>query len=121
MAESKTRDAILDLAQTLAQTRGFGGFSFKNLAEGIGIRTASVHHHFPTKGDLGRELMSRYRSSFRAELDAIQSRGGTPRRKLEKFAAIFASTLRRGNRLCLCGMLATEYATLPAPVEQEVQ
>jgi TetR/AcrR family transcriptional repressor of nem operon len=116
-----TKSVLLDCAQELAQTRGLNAFSFKDLAQRVGIRTASVHHHFPTKGDLGRELMARYRERFRAELSAIDASTRSARRKLERLMALFRATLRDGNRLCLCGMLATEYLTLPLPVQREVR
>jgi TetR/AcrR family transcriptional repressor of nem operon len=121
MKRTGTRDALLDLAQELAQTRGLNAFSFQDLARGVGIRTASVHHHFATKEELGRELMARYRDRFRAELERIARGTASPRRRLERFADVFRRTLRGGNRLCLCGMLATEYATLPASVQGEVR
>jgi TetR/AcrR family transcriptional repressor of nem operon len=116
-----TRTTLLDVAQELAQTRGLNGFSFQDLARAVGIRTASVHHHFPTKADLGRELMRRYRADFGASLERISRRVADPRVRLERFASLFRSTLRSGNRLCLCGMLASEFATLPAPVQGEVR
>jgi TetR/AcrR family transcriptional repressor of nem operon len=116
-----TKTALLDLAQELAQTRGLNAFSFHDLARGVGIRTASVHHHFRTKEDLGRELMARYRARFAEALDDISARKRAPRQRLERFASLFRDTLRQGNRLCLCGMLATEYPTLAAPVRREVK
>ncbi len=116
-----TKTALLDLAQELAQTHGLNGFSFKNLADGLGIRTASIHHHFPTKADLAREIMARYRLQFRIELETIGKRSREPKHKLESFIAIFRKTLNTGNRICLCGMLATEFQTLPEPVQAEVQ
>ena len=119
--DTSTRTRLLDLAQELAQTRGINGFSFKHLARGVGISTASVHHHFPTKDDLSREIMARYRVEFAASLEEIARRTRSPRRKLEGLADLFRDTLRQGNRLCLCGMLATEYATLPEPVRLEVR
>jgi TetR/AcrR family transcriptional repressor of nem operon len=119
--ESSTRIALLDLAQDLAQTRGFHGFSYQDLAIGVGIRTASIHHHFPTKADLGREVMARYRERFRDLLADIETGTTSGRRRLEEFAGLFRLTLRKGNRLCLCGMLATEFATLPPPMQREVK
>jgi TetR/AcrR family transcriptional repressor of nem operon len=121
MAPRDTKTALLDLAQELAQTRGLNAFSFQDLAQGVGIRTASVHHHFPTKADLGRALMERYRATFRAELESILERTRRAPRRLELFVELFRRTLRQGNRLCLCGMLATEYTTLPSPVQTEVR
>lgn len=118
---SDTRTALLDVAQALAQTRGLNAFSFQDLAKAVGIRPASVHHHFPTKADLGRELMQRYRKDFAASLERIVKRDVDPRGRLEKFATLFVRTLRSGNRLCLCGMLASEFVTLPAAVKKEVR
>jgi len=119
-AAQDTRERLLDLAQELAQTRGLNGFSFQDLALGVGIRTASVHHHFRTKEDLVRELMARYRSAFRDELERIEVRCRSSRRRLERFADLFRDTLREGNRLCLCGRLATDFQALPSPVQEEV-
>jgi TetR/AcrR family transcriptional repressor of nem operon len=121
MAPRDTKSALLDLAQELAQTRGLNAFSFQDLAQGVGIRTASVHHHFPTKADLGRALMERYRARFRADLESILARTRSAPRRLELFVDLFRRTLRQGNRLCLCGMLATEYTTLPSAVQAEVR
>lgn len=118
---SDTRTALLDVAQALAQTRGLNAFSFQDLAKAVGIRTASVHHHFPTKADLGRELMRRYRAAFLEDLERIAAREANSRRRLEKFAALFRRTLKSGNRLCLCGMLASEFLTLPPEVKDEVR
>jgi TetR/AcrR family transcriptional repressor of nem operon len=120
-ARIDTRTRLLDVAQELAQTRGLNAFSFHDLAKAVGIRTASVHHHFPPKADLGRDLMARYRERFAAELCAIESRSLKPGKRLERFIGLFRQTLQQGNRLCLCGMLATEFATLPAGVKAEVR
>lgn len=120
-ASPGTKTALLDLAQQLAQTRGLNAFSFQDLAKGVGIRTASVHHHFPTKADLARELMLRYRDRFRERLESLRRRTRSPRRRLQLFCGLFLDTLREGNRLCLCGMLASEFATLPEPARAEVR
>jgi TetR/AcrR family transcriptional repressor of nem operon len=119
--DKDTRTSLLDVAQGLAQTRGFNGFSFHDLARAVGIRTASVHHHFSTKEDLARELMARYRDEFGQKLRSIAESSASSRVRLQAFHAVFRDTLKRGNRLCLCGMLASEYTTLPASVQQEVR
>lgn len=120
MAGPVTRSRLLDVAQELVQTRGYNAFSFRDLADRTGLRAPSVHHHFPSKADLGRRLMERYRIRFGGLLDVIGRRVREPRRRLLRFVDLFRDTFREGNRLCLCGMLATEYATLPKPVRTEV-
>ncbi|MCE9582946.1 MAG: TetR/AcrR family transcriptional regulator [Planctomycetes bacterium] len=121
MPDADTRTALLDVAQEFAQTRGYNAFSFRDLADRVGVKTASIHYWFPTKGDLGRELMVRYRESFTGILDAISERTTDARRRLQAFVDLFRSTLRAGDRMCLCGMLAVEYSTLPAAVQDEVK
>jgi len=120
MAGPVTRARLLDIAQELVQTRGYNAFSFRDLADRVGIRAPSIHHHFPSKAELGRRLMARYRERFGELLAEIESKIRDPRKRLDRFVGLFRATFRQGNRLCLCGMLATEYATLPRPVRVEV-
>jgi TetR/AcrR family transcriptional regulator, transcriptional repressor for nem operon len=121
MPNTETRDALLDAAQELAQTRGYNAFSFRDLSARVGVKTASIHYWFPTKGDLGRELMSRYHRDFMAALAAIDARRWAAKKKLLAFAELFRAALMKGDRMCLCGMLATEFGTLPPGVQGEVK
>jgi TetR/AcrR family transcriptional repressor of nem operon len=114
-----TPHRILDIAERLIQVRGYNGFSYADIAATLKITKASLHYHFPTKADLGRSLMERYRDNFLSALAAIDANAATPREKLDRYVAIYASVLA-ANRMCLCGMLAAEYATLPKPVRAEV-
>lgn len=116
--EASTRDMLLDAAERLARARGYNAFSFRDLSERVGVRTASIHYHFPSKGDLGRELTKRYRERFEAALEAINE--PTPRPQLARFLALFEASQRQGG-VCLCGPLASEYHTLPPEVQSEVQ
>lgn len=120
-ADTRTRTALLDAAQELAQTRGYNAFSFRDLSERVGVKTASIHYWFPTKGDLGRELMQRYHERFMERLHEIEGRRVNSPRKLLAFVELFRVALMKGDRMCLCGMLATEFATLPLEVQGEVR
>lgn len=120
-ASADTAERILDLAQRLVQTRGYNGFSYADIAEELGIRKASLHHHFATKEDLGRELMARYRRRFAQALAAIDAGGKDPRRRLQAYAGLYAAVLRDGDRMCLCGMMAADFTTLPRAVRDEVR
>ena len=42
-------DQILDLAQSLIQTRGYNAMSYRHLADEIGIKTSSIHYTSPQK------------------------------------------------------------------------
>ena len=111
---------ILDVAERLVQTRGFNGFSYADIAEALDVTKASLHYHFPSKADLGRRLIERYEQTFLAVLKGIDATGATPRDKLKRYARIYADVLR-DNRMCLCGMLASDYATLPKAMKEEVR
>src|SRR5271165_1927632 len=116
-APSAAATAILDVAEQLAQTRGYNGFSYADIAAQLGVTKASLHYHFPTKAELGRALIDRYHGSFSAALDAIDLQARSPREKLQNYVGLYDSVLSN-ERMCLCGMLAAEYATLPAPMQE---
>ncbi len=115
-----TADRILDAAEALAQTRGFNGFSYGDLARIVGLTTASLHYHFPSKAELGRRLMARYTERFGHELEGIRASRRSAPESLEQYARLFVSVVR-DERICLCGMLAAEYATLPGGIQDEVR
>jgi TetR/AcrR family transcriptional repressor of nem operon len=101
------------------QVRGYNGFSYADIATALRVTKASLHYHFPSKADLGRRLMQRYTQNFLAALAAIDSSGADARGKLQRYVSIYSDVLAN-NRMCLCGMLAAEYATLPKPIRVEV-
>lgn len=116
-ADTATR--ILDVAERLVQSRGFNGFSYADVATELGITKASLHYHFPGKGELGQALVERYSAHFAAALEEIDTGGGDAPAKLDAYARIYADVLRQ-KRMCLCGMLAADYDTLPRPMREAV-
>jgi TetR/AcrR family transcriptional regulator, transcriptional repressor for nem operon len=116
-ADTATR--ILDLAEELVQTRGFSGFSYADIAAKLDVTPASLHYHYGSKAVLGEALIRRYRTRFVAALGAIDTRGEPAPAKLDAYARIYADVLRLG-RMCLCGMLAAGYETLPDAMREEV-
>lgn len=105
------RDNILAIAQRLAQQRGFNGFSYADIANEVGIRKASLHHYFPTKTDLGLALVETYSAQFDNELLRIDSSALQGGEKLAEYVALYRGTLE-ADRVCLCGMFASEALTL---------
>jgi TetR/AcrR family transcriptional regulator, transcriptional repressor for nem operon len=116
MADTRTR--LLDEAAAAVQTRGYNGFSFHDLAAAVGVKTASIHYYFPTKGDLGRALAERYRIAFLARLG--EPGAHPPDVQARRYADSFRETLASG-RMCLCGILAAEIDTQPAGVREEIR
>lgn len=113
---SNKRDEIMAVARAVAQSHGYNGLSFRELAKAVGVKSASIHYHFPTKGDLGAALASRYREEARA----ILGEPGEPYADITKFIDSFRSALELNNRMCLCGIMAAEYDDLPDMVKAEV-
>jgi TetR/AcrR family transcriptional repressor of nem operon len=115
-----TPQRILDVAERLVQTRGYNGFSYADVAAELSITKASLHYHFASKAELGRALVGRYRERFVGALASIDEEGLSPNEKLARYAELYAAVLRE-DRMCLCGMMAAEYATLPKSVQGELR
>jgi TetR/AcrR family transcriptional repressor of nem operon len=111
---------IMDAARATVQAHGYNGLSFRDLAAEVGIKSASVHYHFPTKSDLGAAIARRYTETARADLDDLLARNPDPALCLTRYTAIFRRALENDNRMCLCGILAAEYDDLPDAVKVEV-
>jgi TetR/AcrR family transcriptional repressor of nem operon len=116
---SDTRSRILDVAERLVQVRGFNGFSYADVAAELKVTKASLHYHFPGKAELGEALIVRYSERFGDAMAAIDTHTDDAPAKLDAYAGLYADVLR-GRRMCLCGMLAAEYETLPAGVRDAV-
>ena len=125
MATSRTRQSpstferTLDIAERLVQTRGFNNFSYADIATELGITKASLHYHFPGKAELGQALLARYAERFSGALARIDADVPDAPLKLKAYARLYADVLR-GKRMCMCGILAAEYQTLPEPMRAAV-
>ncbi|MFK8183822.1 MAG: TetR/AcrR family transcriptional regulator [Phormidesmis sp.] len=118
--ESRTHE-IMDVAQDMIQTRGYNGFSYRDIANEIGIKSASIHYHFPGKGQLGRAVTARYCDHFMQALEELERQHpGNVKALLQGYVELYRSTLIESDRLCLCGMLAGETETVPDEVKTEV-
>lgn len=118
---SDTAEQILDLAETLIQTRGYSAFSYQDIADGLGIRKASIHYHFPSKTDLGVAVVERYVARFGAALARIaadQSQSSTA--MLDFYVEPYVGFAATPDRICLCGALAGEILALPAELRVSV-
>ncbi|MGY2049366.1 TetR/AcrR family transcriptional regulator [Methylobacterium sp. JK268] len=115
------REAILAAARAAAQAHGYTGLNFRDLAAEVGVKSASIHYHFPTKAALGAAVARRYREDSKARLDALWAESGDPLACLARYPGLFRRALEDGNRMCLCGFMATEHEDLPDAVRAEVR
>jgi TetR/AcrR family transcriptional repressor of nem operon len=114
-----TAARILDVAERLVQIQGWNGFSYADISAELHITKASLHHHFASKVDLGKALIGRYREGFCQALDRIYAANGTTRSMLKDYAQLYTNVLRK-DRMCLCGMLAADFETLPKAMRRGV-
>jgi len=114
-----TAARILDIAERLVQVRGFNGFSYADVAAELGISKAALHYHFAGKADLGEALISRYTSNFAEALASVDATAADAPARLAGYADLYLQVLRN-EKMCLCGMLAAEYQTLPQPMREAV-
>lgn len=120
MTQVDTRSALLAEAEILVRTKGYAAFSYADLSERIGIRKASIHHHFRTKEILGTTLIDSYLERFTAELDALAAKRTDTKSKLLTYGDFFAGSLS-GGLMPLCGALAADVAYLPTSMQQRVK
>jgi TetR/AcrR family transcriptional repressor of nem operon len=114
-----TASRVLDVAERLVQGRGFNGFSYADAAAELGITKAALHYHFAGKAELGEALVTRYAERFAEALHTIEAGTAHAMERLQAYATLYGDVLRN-ERMCLCGMLAAEYQTLPAPMQDAV-
>ncbi|MFY9935132.1 MAG: TetR/AcrR family transcriptional regulator [Streptosporangiaceae bacterium] len=114
-----TAARILDTAEELVQVRGFNGFSYADVSAELSITKAALHYHFAGKADLGLALITRYADRFAGALAGINGGDVRPAARLAEYAGLYLNVLRQ-RKMCLCGMLAAEYLTLPQPMRDAV-
>lgn len=107
-----TRSHLLASAEILLRTKGYAAFSYADLAEEIGIKKASIHHHFPTKEGLAVAIVEGYLHRFKTQLDNINNQHAKIIDRLSAFALMFAKS-SESALLPLCGALAAELLALP--------
>ena len=117
---SNSREKILAAATRVAQARGYGGLNFRDLAEQVGIKSASMYYHFASKADLGTAIARRYWENSAVTLNAMLDDTSDPLRCLHDYPDIFRKLIESDNRLCLGSFMATEYDDLPEAVKKEV-
>ncbi|WDU63823.1 TetR/AcrR family transcriptional regulator [Pseudomonas poae] len=112
-----TRSDLLTSAEILLRTKGYAAFSYADLAEDIGIKKASIHHHFPTKESLAIAIVESYLFRFKNQLECINDENTGIIDRLTAFALMFAQSSKNAM-LPLCGALAAELLALPKSLKE---
>ncbi len=118
--ENTTATRILDAAQEMVRNRGYSAFSYADISEQVGIRKASIHYHFPSKDELVKELVRRYREGMVTACDRISQSTASLEGKLIAFTHLYRDGLPQ-KQICLCAMLAADFEVLPQSIHAEIQ
>lgn len=117
-----TSDQILASARNFIVSGGYNGFSYADIADEVGIRKASIHHHFPSKVDLVRTLVARHRERTEVSMADLESKLPDPLALLQTYAGYWAKCIEDASiPFCVCALLASELPALPPEVAVEVR
>ncbi len=120
MKGEERREEILAVAEAHMRSGGYDAISFREIAAAIGIKSASVHYHFPQKRDLGAAVVRRYAERLQAFLGAPDDPAETPADRLKRLCDGYAHALFEEELNCLCCVLGAESRDLPSPVAEAV-
>ena len=118
---ANAREDILAAAKLVAQAHGYAGLNFRDLAEQVGIKAASVYYHFPSKADLAAAVAKRYWEDSATYLESLLKNSPGPREALRRYPETFRWALENDNRICLCSFMSAQFDDLPDAVKTEVQ
>ena len=116
---SPKANQILDIAENHMRQGGFDAISFRDIATAVGVKSASVHYHFPAKADLGEAMVARYRDSIMDDMGDPSEYGMSS--AMQKLTAIYRTALTEKESVCLCTILGAASHTLPEAVAAEVK
>jgi len=120
-AVGSSKEKILLEATRMAQAHGYNGLNVRDLASAVGIKAASVYHHYASKADLGAAVAKRYWEDSEATLHAMEEALDSPLECLRRYPETFRKALVRDNRICLCSFMAAETDDLPNEIKKEVR
>lgn len=115
---SDTVKAILDATERRIREAGYSGFSFREVAADVGVKSASLYHHFPTKSALAAAVARRYNGRV---IEAANAAVAAGQEVVQAWRAVFRSALDDGAKMCLCGSLGATVGDLTPEVAHEVR
>jgi TetR/AcrR family transcriptional regulator, transcriptional repressor for nem operon len=118
---ANSKRTILNMAEDLLQVKGFNGFSYAHIASELGVKNAAIHYHFPTKEELGRAVIKRYRDRFQLWINNPRVRDLSPEKKMDWFFGIYTDGRVDEGKVCLVGSMEVEFNTIPEGLQAEVE
>jgi TetR/AcrR family transcriptional repressor of nem operon len=118
---ANSKRTILNMAEDLLQVKGFNGFSYATIASELGVKNAAIHYHFPTKEELGRAVIKRYRDRFQLWINNPRVKDLSPEKKMDWFFGIYTDGRVDEGKVCLVGSMEVEFNTIPEGLQAEVE
>lgn len=119
--DMSSADRILDAAEYRMRREGYNAVSYRDIAADVGIKSASLHYHFPKKADLGVALVKRYAETFEKLLTEQTETLKDPSATINVFINLHRRALKEQGLLCLCAVLAAEAGGLPEDITKSVR
>ncbi len=117
-----TADDILNCARALIVAGGYNGFSYADIAEVVGIRKPSIHHHFPSKVDLVKTLVIQYRQAAEEGIANLERAVPGPLDRLKAYIGYWKACIGDASApFCVCALLANELPVLPEEIALEIR
>jgi TetR/AcrR family transcriptional repressor of nem operon len=121
MKANNTSEEIINCARSLIVAGGYNGFSYADISKVVGVRNATIHHHFPTKSNLVRTLVVNYRWEVQLGMAELERNVPEPVEQLRAYIQYWESCIADGSApFCVCALLATQLPVLPEEVAREV-
>lgn len=113
-----TRSEIISLANDLIRSVGYNAFSYADISKQLNIKNAAIHYYFPSKGDLGVEVIRKNLEAFNERTDSWK--GLNARGQLVNYITMHDDFINK-NWTCIVGALSPSFDTLPENMQEELQ
>ncbi len=115
-----TREALIEAGRDLMLEKGWTGFSYKDIADQVGIRKASIHHHFPKKEDLGLAIIASWQQMMEGIFRGVESEHANIYERLE---ALQTAVLNHQDikHICPAGILDADFMNLPESMQEQTR
>src|SRR6202022_2633929 len=110
--------AIMDAAERRMRIGGFNGFSFREIAADVGVKSSSGPYHFPTKEKLAAAVIHRYTDEVAELIDQELAADSDP---VKVWTRAFRGTLHSEERMCPCTVLGAGALGFAPEVAAEVK
>lgn len=113
------RERILNEAARLFRERGYQRTTVRDIAERVGILSGSLFHHFRSKEEMLREIMSDAALSVCARAEEVAAAPGSPRERLRALIGLELECVVGELRRDYHAVLFLEWREVPDPAKPE--